>query len=236
MQLDSQLKKSAKKLIIRYLPYFLAIVGAGLGFIDYLLDEMEIITNNFEWIIWTVNIAFLTFVGFRIGIFIRKIYSRIYKDTLTGLMNRGYFYFKLDNEMSKINGNTGLSLAMVDIDNFKSINDTFGHIEGDVVIKKIANLIKSNVRATDSVVRWGGEEFAIILPKTNLKGSHNILDKVRKGIEDEEFNYKGNTYKVTISCGIAWISRGMNQDEFVALADKALYVAKENKNTIVDFQ
>ena len=123
-----------------------------------------------------------------------------------------------------------LSLLMLDIDNFKHYNDTNGHPAGDELLKSIADIFERSVRRTDYVTRYGGEEFAIILPETPLENAKLVAEKIRKAIEKEDFENQeaqpgGN---LTVSIGVAEHSKEFNQvDEFVNTADVALYKAKE---------
>jgi diguanylate cyclase (GGDEF) domain len=146
-------------------------------------------------------------------------------------------------EMTQIQ-DKDLCLAMLDLDNFKQINDTFGHLAGDTVLKKLAELLKQNIRGTDSVVRWGGEEFAIIMPYTNLQGAYALLERIRKIIESHDFGPEINSSQITLSSGVVSYSnlakvlpKDTNElnllELFVNLADKALYKAKVSKNTVV---
>ena len=119
---------------------------------------------------------------------------------------------------------------MIDIDNFKNYNDTNGHLAGDDLLKRIAEIFKGTVRRNDYVTRYGGEEFAIILPETNLESSQPVAEKIRRAIEKEVFDNQkaqpgGN---LTISLGVSERDNEFNQpDEFVKSADMALYKAKE---------
>lgn len=185
----------------------------------------------------------LVIIGLFLGLFIRKLFFNIYRDSLTGLGNRGMFYHSLKTEMTQVKGND-LSLAMIDLDNFKQINDTYGHVAGDIVLKKLAELLKQNIRKTDTVVRWGGEEFAVIMPSTNMQGAYALLERIRRVIETYNFGPEINSKQITFSSGVvsySKVSKAMKTnthelnplDLFVNLADKALYKAKASKNTVV---
>lgn len=184
--------------------------------------------------------------GLILGLIIRRLFFNVYQDTLTGLGNKGMFYHNLKMEMSGIHGKE-LCLAMLDLDNFKHINDTYGHLAGDIVLKKMAGILKQNTRGTDSVVRWGGEEFAIIMPGTNMQGAYALLERIRTIIESYNFGPEINSSQITFSSGVVSysnLSKVMQKkskelnpfDLFVDLADKALYRAKVSKNTVVTWK
>src|SRR5437763_181680 len=128
-----------------------------------------------------------------------------------------------------------LGLIMLDIDNFKSINDTYGHQQGDVVLKHIARVLRDTSRETDTPARYGGEEMALILPHTDLVGSYAIAERIRTSIEGlriPRLDQQG-TLRITTSLGVAASSDG-EKDALIAEADGALYVAKrEGKNRTV---
>ncbi|WP_299227700.1 diguanylate cyclase [Sulfurihydrogenibium sp.] len=118
-----------------------------------------------------------------------------------------------------------ISIIMLDIDNFKGINDTYGHLEGDRVLKTVASIIKSSIRESDYVFRYGGEEFLTLLPYTDINGAVIVGEKIRKNIENFDF---GLNRKITISCGIKQIENHDNPYLDIEEADKYLYIAKKS--------
>lgn len=157
------------------------------------------------------------------------------KDHLTSLYNHNFFYTRLEEEFERaVRYETPLSLIMMDIDNFKHINDTYGHRVGDLVLKEIAATIKKAVRKTDILARYGGEEFAVILPHTLLKGAVDEAERIREMIASHV--YAGLvTDKITISVGVAsYPQKGaINSGDLVNYADDALYKAKwSGKNCV----
>jgi len=150
---------------------------------------------------------------------------------LTDIFNRLEINKRLKNEIETAKRyNIPLSVIYFDIDHFKKINDTYGHEKGDFVLKEIARLITLNLRKTDIFGRWGGEEFLIVLPFTDLKNAFKLAEKLRKIIE----NYNFNGIKVTISFGVAEFNKNDNTDTLINRADKALYQAKESgRNRVV---
>ncbi len=148
-------------------------------------------------------------------------------DNLTGIFNRSKFEQELKNEIERIQryNTESFSLIFFDIDHFKSINDKYGHLEGDNVLRKIAQLIKSNVRSIDTMARWGGEEFVIIMPVTVIENALIVTQKLRKLISDTKFE---NIGCITCSFGISEFKKGDNLQSIILRADKAMYNAKEN--------
>ncbi|MBI3754142.1 MAG: GGDEF domain-containing protein, partial [Deltaproteobacteria bacterium] len=158
-------------------------------------------------------------------------------DRLTELYNHNFFYTRLEEEFNRaVRYETSISLIMMDIDDFKKINDTYGHRTGDQVLKEIADMIKKLVRKTDIVARYGGEEFAIILPHTNLEGAEEEAERIREVISNHAY---ANLTKenLTISLGVASYPSGstiISSGDLVNLADTALYEAKRGgKNKVV---
>ena len=153
-------------------------------------------------------------------------------DNLTGIYNRDKFEECFSDSMSKAYINhSKLSLILLDIDHFKAINDTYGHQAGDIVLKEISELISNNVKTSDIFARWGGEEFAILLPNTNLEGAYIFSEKLRKLIVDYNFSV---VKKLTISFGVAELNEGENKMTLFEKADKALYLAKRNGRNRVE--
>ena len=177
------------------------------------------------------EIAAAVSIGFKQLISHQKIHKEAITDGLTGLYNHRFFVEQLSKEMELSRRyQSPLGLLMIDIDNFKNYNDTNGHLAGDDLLKRIAEIFKGTVRRTDYVTRYGGEEFAIILPETNLESSQPVAEKIRRAIEKEVFDNQeaqpgGN---LTISLGVSERDNEFNQpDEFIKSADMALYKAKE---------
>jgi diguanylate cyclase (GGDEF)-like protein len=157
-------------------------------------------------------------------------------DELTGLANHGRFQEVLGSEMEQVRRyQYPVGLIMLDIDDFKSINDTYGHQQGDVVLRHVARIVRENSRDADSPARYGGEEMALILPHTDLEGSHAIAERVRTaiaGLRISRLDGHG-TLRITASVGVAASSEGF-KDGLIADADAALYEAKRGgKNRTV---
>ena len=158
-------------------------------------------------------------------------------DALTGLYNRRHFDHTVEREFlrSKRYGGS-LSIAIIDIDYFKKINDTFGHLCGDYVLKEVAYLILDNFRKTDIVFRYGGEEFVVLLTETPLSQTYIPLERLRQSIEKHQFSYADKKINLTVSIGVASNST-LSVNEFLNNADKSLYKAKNaGRNNIVLFE
>ncbi|UTJ05148.1 GGDEF domain-containing response regulator [Arcobacter roscoffensis] len=154
-------------------------------------------------------------------------------DSLTGLNNRNKFKEIYGKEIRRgFRYKNDLSLIIFDLDFFKNINDTHGHQIGDEVLKDIAQVVLGNVREHDIVVRWGGEEFLILLPETSSEGSLNVAEKIRAAIEDKDFSSKN--LRLTASFGIASLKDGDDENTLLARTDEALYEAKRTgRNKVI---
>lgn len=156
-------------------------------------------------------------------------------DQLTGLSNRRYFDDKFLIEREKIKRyNNNLCLIMVDIDHFKKVNDKYGHQVGDSVLREFSSLLQENIRATDHLSRWGGEEFIILLPETSLKNSVCVAEKVLTAITNYSFS---NVGKLTASFGVSKVDPNSSSNrESLYQVDEALYQAKnEGRNRVVAY-
>jgi len=155
------------------------------------------------------------------------IYRMTIMDGLTDIHNKRYLVEQLDRELSRATRHgRPLSMVICDIDHFKLVNDEFGHLAGDYVLKEVAQLAKSRIRPDDVIARYGGEEIAIILPETDLDGGVRIADQLRQMIDDETFVFEDEYIDVTVSCGVAQLQPGWRAYEFVRAADMQLYEAK----------
>ena len=154
------------------------------------------------------------------------------RDALTNLPNRFSYERRIEIEFSRWlrYGNT-FSLIVVDIDYFKKINDGFGHLAGDKVLKVLAKILKQCIRRTDFIARFGGEEFVILMPETNEDEAMTAMDNVRKKIADTPFHFKSSPLQITASFGVAEIADGEDWECVFGRADEALYRAKaEGRN------
>lgn len=152
-------------------------------------------------------------------------------DSLTGLYNRAKLDEVMAYEMAQARRyKKELSIILLDIDHFKRVNDNFGHLQGDSVLKKLATLLLSNIRESDSVGRWGGEEFLIICPNTGLQGAASLAEKVRQIVENSDFGH----LDITCSFGVSVIFDEIDEDALLQQADDALYRAKDlGRNRVI---
>lgn len=161
-------------------------------------------------------------------------------DDMTGLNNFRYFQQKLKDEITRSKRyERDISLLMLDIDHFKKVNDTYGHLKGDIILKMVAHVITQTVRDVDMPARYGGEEFVVILPETNQKDSITIADRIRKRVEEIDFSgQEGLEYlKITISIGVASFPVNATKEKaLIEAADKACYEAKRTgRNRVIGF-
>ncbi|CZK30615.1 GGDEF domain-containing protein [Legionella pneumophila] len=159
---------------------------------------------------------------------------RINHDSLTGLPNReSYDEHILDSFQRWKRSSSALSLAVCDIDHFKRINDNFGHLAGDKVLKKVAMIFKSSIRTVDFIARIGGEEFVFIFEQTSSKEAFGILEKLRKLVEDCLFYYRDKKVDVTVSFGLTTVTEEDDIESLFMRADNAMYKAKNaGKNRV----
>ncbi|OEH85234.1 hypothetical protein BHU72_06415 [Desulfuribacillus stibiiarsenatis] len=158
------------------------------------------------------------------------------KDQMTDLFNHYTFFGELHKYRSISSNLSDFCLAILDIDNFKKVNDTYGHIAGDLILTEVARTIKELIRKTDIAARYGGEEFGIIFPALTLKEGVAICERIRKEIESKEFHIQDITVKITISCGISSNHqyKELEDSAFVNEVDSLLYQAKRTgKNKVV---
>lgn len=153
-------------------------------------------------------------------------------DRLTGIYNRHKLDDAIQQEVNRFNRyRTNFCAIIIDIDHFKSVNDTHGHQAGDNVLIKLADMMEENTRVTDICGRWGGEEFLIIAVQADLENAENMAEKLRKNVERADFPPVG---KITISLGVAQYEYGETIAHFINRADDALYEAKEKgRNRVV---
>ncbi len=151
-------------------------------------------------------------------------------DGLSGLINHRHFQHLFDGVMLRAERYTRqVSLILTDIDHFKSVNDTYGHPVGDVVLKRISAIIAESARRTDIAARYGGEEFAVLMEETGSRGALQIAERIRQSVEAEVFRCEHGTFRCTLSLGIATFpADGPNKAKITECADQALYKAKSS--------
>lgn len=161
-----------------------------------------------------------------------KLYDKLQEisihDSLTKVYNRRYFMRRYLEEFERAKKfNFNLSFLMIDIDHFKKINDTYGHLVGDAVLREVANLIKENIREIDFLARFGGEEFSAILPETDKAGAIMMAERISSRVSRRRIQVFDETLNTTISIGVAAFPQNtIHSDVLIEISDKALYKAK----------
>ncbi|MEQ8938796.1 MAG: GGDEF domain-containing protein, partial [Gammaproteobacteria bacterium] len=154
--------------------------------------------------------------------------NKALNDALTSVANRMAFDARINTEFKRWQRyNVRLTLCLIDIDKFKNVNDTYGHKAGDIVLRTVANKCASRIRTSDFFCRYGGEEFALILPEPGIEAAQRVADALRETIEKCTFQYKEEVVPITVSCGLAEFKGRDTIDTAFQRADKALYKAKD---------
>jgi diguanylate cyclase (GGDEF)-like protein len=222
-----QMMMDAQATLKSYLTLPLAVEGEIIGCISLNSDQ----PNAFD----AQDLQFFSVIGYQMAATLKHsqrlstVKKEAIYDTLTNLFNRRHFEERLSAETQKaFEGNSNLSIIMVDIDHFKRVNDTFGHAGGDKVLREIASLLKNSVRVYDTVARYGGEEFVLLLPGAPLDPTAMVAERIRRSVENTPFEIGQTQVHLTISLGISNfpIHRARSKEELVKMADLALYDAK----------
>jgi len=212
----------------------LALAGKPLGMLVILPKNREELDNGKLELLSTVsNILAMSLKN-------AQEYHRLkeltVKDGLTGILNHKGFRDIVQKEFHRAKRyNRSLSLIMIDVDNFKVINDSHGHQAGDIVLKDLADCLKCSLRQADILARYGGDEFSILLPDTGMERAEILLKRVLSTVMNHNFRWKSERIKVKISCGISTTSELECQDnekELISKADSRLYMAKRSHNLI----
>ncbi len=163
------------------------------------------------------------------GQYHEEIYRLMTVDGLTQVHNRRFFEESLEKEISRAaRYDRAFAIILFDIDYFKRVNDSFGHLAGDAVLRQLGGLIKTHVRRDDTVARTGGEEFGILCPEIGKEGATELAEKLRRLVAGTHFDFEGTRMKITISLGIAeWTSDRDNASALMSAADAKLYEAKD---------
>ena len=213
------------------LSYNLVLFENQLGTLDFFRnarfsdEEIQLIENSVAALIYPIRNALLY----------KRAVENAYRDPITSLNNRAAMDATLETEIDfATRHNLALSVLMIDIDYFKKINDTYGHIGGDVVLKNISECLEDCVRSSDALFRYGGEEFVVILRNTNKIGAELLASRIRQAIESMECRYNNHVIRVTASLGIAILDKNDDRHTFLERADSALYQAKkEGRNRVI---
>ena len=160
----------------------------------------------------------------------QELREQAIRDPLTGLYNRRFIAEMLPREIARMDREQiSLGVIILDIDFFKQINDTYGHPSGDKFLVEIARLLKNEMRSSDIVCRYGGEEFLLVLPGANIEMTERRAEEIRCHVGEMIVNYEGHSLKATISLGLAeFPDHGITSDELVMKADRAMYFSKQS--------
>jgi diguanylate cyclase (GGDEF)-like protein len=220
---------------------FLVCIWAILSY--YGVYALLVMQNRYADGLAPLLLGLLTYVGVnfykqvRLRHDMNKLQLLAVTDSLTGLYIRRYFQLRLQYEWDHAQKTkVPFSLVMLDVDFFKKINDTYGHLAGDMVLTKVAATAQECCRKVDIVCRYGGEEFSVILPHTDHEGALFLAEKIRAAIEAVQFEYESKQIKVTLSCGVSTygLKPASSPEEIIAQADHCLYRAKETgRNRVV---
>ncbi len=164
-----------------------------------------------------------------------RLFHQATRDGLTALYNIRHFNLLYEAEFKNVSSvkDRELSLIMIDLDDFKAINDSYGHLAGDVVLHDMARTIESKCRQTDVVARYGGEEFIVMLMGASPREAAIVAEKIRGAVESKKFKFKNEMVSPTISVGVAGYSGQKTKEELIAHADAALYQSKKKgKNKV----
>ena len=225
-------------MIMNMYPKWKVIIGAGVfySFLKYTTEfGQKINPDNSEINALILGSLINWSITLTIGYFVNKSYKLFLKveeltitDSLTGIYNRRYLELFMNKSIPIYKRtNSSLVFMMLDIDHFKKVNDTYGHQCGDEALRHTSSIISNNVRNFDVFVRFGGEEFAVILPNTEVAEGLIIAERIREAVEKSEFIHKKERIHFTISIGVSFYN-GDTAEEIIEKADNALYKAKED--------
>lgn len=217
-----------KEKLYRHTPLVLAAGGFILWLVTFSVDRYF---NHSQVLIWLPFVSIKIIACFACGVLITKLYSKAYTDKLTGLGNRAFF----DARLFGLQVKGPVSLLLIDVDNFKKVNDAYGHLNGDNVLREFAVILQGSTRKSDIISRWGGEEFAVILPDTSVTEGYKIAERIREIVADRLFACGMDRCSITVSVGLAStsVAAGFQAEQLLRDADMALFEAKEKKNSII---
>lgn len=205
-------------------------VGLGISLLFVVLWIVAYKLPNGEWATTLVLVLalFQLVVGYQTGSYFNRLRQLAYHDSLTGVLVNRRFQEKLQKEVALARKeNSTVTLLFIDLDNFKQFNDKHGHIEGDKLLQRFAEVLLSCVRKQDTVGRWGGEEFVVILPRAETRTGLAVGERIRASVREQLSG-------VTVSIGVAsYPAHASRADELTELADSMMYEAKKQKDCIL---
>lgn len=183
--------------------------------VDIVIGAVFAVIGNFMIILAAFNMYYRQ---------LEKTEQLVFRDSMTGLYNHQYIVSNLEEEITRSERyKIPLSIIVLDVDNFKKVNDTYGHVMGDSVLKRVSKTIKTQCRTMDKIGRYGGDEFLIVLPETGLEKAVVLARRLMEAVESLASDKTG---KVTVSMGIAQLEEGETVSAFIERADDKLYAAK----------
>ncbi|WP_022856033.1 GGDEF domain-containing protein [Thermodesulfobacterium thermophilum] len=231
---QKELLEIKKKVFPLFLPVILLTTKDDLSLAEKTL--YEIVDDLIRIPIEKIELKAKLYILLRTRLYTLILEQETVKDPLTGAYNKRFFYKMLENSFEDFKRyEKKFSIIFIDIDNFKKINDQYGHITGDLVLKTLVMIIKKNLRKNDLVFRFGGEEFVVLLAETDAQQAIEIAERIREAVAKEQIEINPNqTLSITISCGVAAINKDIvTPQDLIEIADNAMYKAKkEGKNRV----
>ena len=227
---QSLLMLGAETSMIFCLYVWLLLSTKGLSYQD--ITHIEVI-NGFQFMNIAINFFAIGLLGYGLRTSSMRAEWEMEQlaitDSLTGLYNRRKMYEMIQLEQTRLRrSGKNFVLVITDLDLFKAVNDQYGHDCGDYVLKEITQLMKKTLRKQDILSRWGGEEFILLLPETDLSGASTVIDVLRKEVAGYEFIYQSKSFSVTMTFGMALFDGSQSVDMVLKQADEHLYKGKEN--------
>ncbi len=216
--------EKTKHFITKKSSYLILFTGLFISFV--VIDFGILYECSLSWLYFTG--LFILLIG--IGRVISQLKSKTIRDHLTGLFTRTFFfneYLPRETKRAKRSGNP-ISVILIDVDDFKLINDIYGHKKGDEVMKKLSRAIQRSVRGSDAVVRFGGDEILVVLPDTDKEGARVVLERIKRNLE----KISEKSLPISISAGIAVWDDSKDFDYVIEKADKRMYKDKGDKGRI----
>ena len=206
----------------------------GLVGVDFSLNYVQSLISHIKVLIAVSFYTIAVFSTCVIYIIMVQKYKSFERDQLTDLFSKGYFDQQIVRIMDRSRWiKKSFSLAVIDIDDFKKINDTLGHVAGDEILRSVGKLMKKNLRYSDFCFRYGGDELVLVLPDTEVGGAQQICERIKTSIGEHAFDIGGKTIHITISVGLVQWDGQMGSEELVACADREMYISKNaGKNRV----
>lgn len=206
----------------------------GLVGVDFSLDYVQTLIGHIKFLIAVCFYTIAAFSTFVIYIIMVQKYKNFERDQLTDLYSKRYFDQQIVRIMERSKwSKRPFSLAVIDIDDFKNINDTLGHVAGDEILRSVGKLMKKNLRYADLCFRYGGDELVLVLPDTEADSAKQICERIITAIGEHKFDIGGKIIHITMSIGLAQWDGRMDADQLVACADREMYLSKNaGKNRV----